>query len=150
MTKNELTRRAVVKAAAWSVPVIAVAVATPLAAASEPYPPVKKSRLDWDTKDAWSLNDWGTNVTRVGANIQVKTLDGQPVPAITLAIKIVYPGGEQTKVFQSQINQGWGSTSHFQHEFPNVPKGVTVTAYFTASAPTAETITFSKTIQTNP
>lgn len=32
------TRRNIVKAAAWSVPVIAVAVSTPLAAASEPYP----------------------------------------------------------------------------------------------------------------
>lgn len=43
---TDINRRTVLKGAAWSVPVVALTMATPLAAASEPYdPPVKCIRV---------------------------------------------------------------------------------------------------------
>lgn len=140
---TNIDRRTVLKGAVWSVPVIAAAIATPLAAASQ-VPPTK-SRLDFNAKDAWD-NKIQAGTTTVGAVVGAKTLDGTPVPGVLIAVRASWSG--ETKTFQTQITQGWGSTPEFRMEFAGAPKGVQVEIFFTVSAPGCETITFTKKLKT--
>ena len=144
---TNINRRTVLKGAIWSVPVIAAAVATPLAAASEvpPTNPPTKSRLDFNAKDAWDNNIQGATTT-VGAVVGAKTLDGTPVSGVLISARASWSG--ETKTFPTQITQGWGSTPEFRMEFAGAPKGVQVEIFFTVSAPGCETISFTKKLKT--
>jgi hypothetical protein len=86
LTDTRPTRRTVTRAAAWSVPVIAVASAAPAFAAS-PCDPRTGQRLDWD----------GSSVayTRTSNTVAKAVLDPDgpgPVPALTLDVTAGYAG----------------------------------------------------------
>ncbi|WP_341944872.1 hypothetical protein [Microbacterium sp. LWH11-1.2] len=86
LSTRDLSRRTLVKSAAWSVPVVAVAVATPLAAASQTPPPA----TFWAT---------GATVSVVSGNVTNFTVEGSDadgnlalLPAGTSVMIVPDPG----------------------------------------------------------
>lgn len=140
-----INRRTVIKAAAWSAPVIAATIATPLASASGPTPgpqpaPAGRAYFDGGT----SINTYVTqqpNYVRVnqGASIglTVETEDGDIAPAGTytagtVAVVIVWgPGGTVTDASPYRLQEpnlnGWvrvgalpeqGTSGTVRYEYP--------------------------------
>jgi hypothetical protein len=90
-----MTRRGLTKAALWTVPVVAVATAAPMAAASEPTPPpiVKDARIVFDT---WRSNWNWKNGRPVGirSGIQIQHVWTKPELHVDgLQVTITFPEG---------------------------------------------------------
>lgn len=132
MTDND--RRAVVRAAAWALPVIAVAVATPLAAASTPVE--TKNRIRFTNVTATV----GKDSNAIYANTKIQVVDGPAaVEQLMLTIAISRDGTTYSETFP--MVAGWDATRKVEHVFRDVPKGGPVTVTFTAWALGVATIT---------
>lgn len=151
------TRRAFVKGAAWSVPVIAVAVATPFAAASEPTPtnPPLADRLIFNTHRAWDENLWDpylhANKPKIGVVVAAMDTTGPgAIGAVVLLVELidaagtVHPSQSTTKI----IDRGWGATPDWQVWFAGDIARGTFTVRYTATAVGVKTITLSETGRT--
>lgn len=122
---TDMTRRTLVKSAAWSVPVIAAAVAMPLAAASTV--PETKNRIRFTNATATV----GKEPNTVYVNTKVQVIDGpDAVQSVTLIVAL---GGRTFHKVWALV-PGWGSTEQVYFEFPDVPKGEPVTVTFYADA----------------
>ncbi|QIG58005.1 hypothetical protein SEA_PAULODIABOLI_321 [Microbacterium phage PauloDiaboli] len=131
-----LTRRTALKAGIWAVPVVAVAVATPLAAASEP-PVQTKDRLTFNTKNVNDQNPWNgsANVPRIEVRSSAMDTTGpDAVGPVTLTMTLVDSAGvQQTRSTVRNIPGGWQTTGDWVEYFDNVARGA-YTVYLTASA----------------
>jgi len=133
MTENtEPTRRNVIKAAAWSAPVIAAAIATPLAAASQPYPsnPPTRTRLIFNTKNATDTNPWDPYLNANKPEIQVivaamDTTGGKPVVGLVTFVVVLTDsaGKAHTQTFAASITTEWGATPDKTLTFKGIAKG---------------------------
>lgn len=140
-----MDRRTVIKSAAWSMPVIAAAIATPLAATSE-APQSLKKRLTFNTRRAYDTNPWdpyqGTTKPRVG--VVVAAMDTTGPDAIGPVILVVTirdsAGKQQTQSTTKVIERGWGATQDWTVTFDNVASGP-YTVTLTATANGCEPIT---------
>ena len=122
ITEATLPRRTVVMGAAWAAPVIAMAVATPMAAASgEPTSSLKDARLRWDT--------WRNNYTDNGSGVVISVRTGIQIqnnywaddssslvskPASVVLVNITYPAGVVTDNSPSAATlsgEGWTLSS---------------------------------------
>lgn len=141
-TASDIDRRTLVTGAAWMVPVIAAAVATPLAAASAPpLPP--KDRIKFTNVTATV----GARPNTIYVNTTVQVIDGpDPVHQIMLTITLSRDG--QTFSHTWPLVAGWGNTGRIETEFPSVPRGSDVTVTFTAWAIDVKTITAQTTLST--
>lgn len=131
-----VSRRSVIRSAAWSIPVIAVAVATPLAAASTPPVPLK-DRLTFNTARTWDENPWDAasyaNRPRIGVVVAVMDTTGPDVvgSVVIVATLVDSAGVSQTQSTTQIITTPWGATPDWTVHFDNVARGaytVTVTA----------------------
>lgn len=129
-------RRAFLKTAAWSVPVIAAAVAVPLAAAS--ILPTR-DRLVFNTAGSWDENPNGERA-RIGVVVAAMDTTGpDAVGLVTLSITIEHEGGSETKTHVGNIVRGWGATKDWTEHFDIVGRAYKITV--TASAEGCTTIT---------
>lgn len=131
MTDTTPTRRSIVKAAAWSAPVIAMAVATPLAAASTvpatPAPAKNRLRLTNATATV------GKKPNTIYANTTVQVIDGPAsVENVVLVVSLSRGGSSIQKVWA--LIGGWGHSGRVDMEFPGIPKGEPVDVTFSAHA----------------
>lgn len=140
-----ISRRSVIKSAAWSVPVIATTIATPLAAASQPTQSLKH-RLTFNTKRAYDSNPWDPdlNATKPRIGVVVAVMDTTGPDAVGPVIIIVTirdsAGRQQTQSTTQVITRGWGATPDWTFWFTDVARGgYTVT--LTATANGCEPIT---------
>lgn len=138
-----ISRRTVVKGAAWSVPVIAVAIATPLAAASQPVQPLKR-RLTFNTKRAFDTNPWdpylGATKPRIGVVVAAMDTTGPDAVGPVIIVVTIRDSAEtqQTQSTTKLIERGWGATQDWTVTFDNVARGpytVTLTATATGCEP---------------
>ncbi len=141
---SELDRRTVVRGAVWAVPVIAVAVAAPLAAASDPAPPTEvKDRIAFTNATATV----GSRPNSIYVNTKIRVTDGPaPVEQLMLTVSISRDGQTYSQTFA--VVAGWGATDIVQVEFPNVPQGSPVVVTFTAWAVGVKTIVAETTVVT--
>lgn len=112
MSKSEVKRRNLVKGAAWTVPVVAVAAAAPMAAAS-PIPPtglngwISQSRSCSRTR--WLIQDGRGNFTGGGPNDRgIWTFVADPNAVITYAQLIVYHNYSNIS-YQNNSEAGWSN-----------------------------------------
>lgn len=142
---SEISRRSVIRSAAWSVPVIAAAIATPLAAASE-APQVLKRRLTFNTKRAFDSNPWDpyarVNKPRIGVVVAVMDTTGpDAVGAVSIIVTLRDSAGkQQTQSTTKLIDRGWGATPDWSVTFDDVARGA-YTVTLTATATGCEPIT---------
>ena len=131
-----MNRRELLRGAAWSVPVIAAAIATPMTAASEPVE--SRSRIGFTNLTATVGAGKGT----VYVNTKVLVLDG-PEPVEGLSVTIVLEQGDQSHrhTFAVASLPGWGSTDILRVQQAGFTVGEPVKVFFTATANGAETIT---------
>lgn len=119
---TEINRRSFTKAAAWSVPVIAAAVAVPLAAASTtPH----EGCLVLTNKTAGI----GGKPNTIFINYKVKHTEGpNATGAMTVLVTATRDG---VQVFSDQRDwaslAGWGVTEYVAIEIPGIAKGLPVT-----------------------
>jgi len=132
-------RRTVITSAAWSIPVIAAAIATPLAAASQPTQSLKK-RLTFNTRRAYDTNPWdpylNANKPRIGVVVAVMDQAGpDAVGPVSIVVTLRdSAGSQQTKSTTQIIASGWGATPDHTFTFDNVARGnYTVTIMATAN-----------------
>lgn len=112
---NQISRRRVISSAAWAVPVITVAVAAPMAAASM----ATQNRLRFANATATV----GKKPNTIYVNTKVLVTDGpDPVYGVTLIIT----ADGQSKTFTWPTLQGWGGTEQVKVEF-EVTETTTVT-----------------------
>lgn len=134
---DTLTRRTLVKGAAWSVPVLALAVSTPLAAASEApaaAPLANRLRLTNVTLTV------GREANKLYFNTTVQVNDGPaPVENLVLVVTLSRDGEAVTRTFP--YTPGWGNTGRVALEFADIPKGADVIATATAWADGVERVT---------
>lgn len=131
-----MDRRTVVKGAAWSVPVIAAAVAVPLAAASTTP---TRDRLTFNTAGSWDENPNGERA-RIGVVVAAMDTTGpDAVGLVTLTIIIEHDGGAETRTHVGNIVRGWGATKDWTEHFDIVGRAYKITV--TASADGCTTIT---------
>lgn len=157
MSGGNVSRRALIRSAAWTAPVIAVAVATPLAAASEPAataPPVA-DRLTFNTHRAWDANPWDpylhANKPKIGVVVAAMDTKGpDAVGAVVLLVELidaagtVHPTQSTTKI----IDRGWGATPDWTVWFEgNIARGQ-FQVRITATAVGVKTITLTETGRT--
>lgn len=119
-----MERRTFIRSAAWAAPVIAVAVATPLAAASTPP---TRNRIRFTNATATE----GREANTVYANTKVQVIDG-PEPVTNVVLTVTANGETRTHVWGSLA--GWGNTEKVAEQFQGVPKGAPVLVAFTATA----------------
>jgi hypothetical protein len=131
-----ITRRTALKASAWSVPVIAVAVSTPLAAAST-TPETRSNRLRFTNVTATV----GKSPNTIYANTKVQVIDGPDAVENVVIVVSISAGGSLSYTFP--YVGGWGNTDQVYPEFRNVPKGEPVTVSFFATADGCEPISAS-------
>lgn len=155
MNGGNVSRRAIVRAAAWSMPVIAVAVSTPLAAASQPPSAPQQDRLTFNTHRAWDANPWdpylGANKPKIGVVVAAMDKTGpDAVGAVVLLVELidaagtVHPAQSTTKI----IDRGWGATADWTVWFEgNIARGP-FTVRYTATAAGVKTITLADTGRT--
>ena len=135
---DTLTRRTLVKGAAWAMPVVAVAVATPLAAASEPYPPATKSKIKFNNT---SSHNQGPN--EVGFNTMIQVDGPEAVTGVYLRVQLKRGGAViATKEFTFAHIGGHGNSGQVQGPFTGLPigDGSAFTVEFFASAANADSI----------
>lgn len=141
MSGTEISRRALI----WAVPVVAVAVATPLAAASAPVetPPPGRDRLRFTNV---TLRQ-GKHPNTLYFNTKVQVIDGpEPVTGLSVHVRLSR-GGEQSVFFDAPIS-GWGNSGLISMEFPGIPKGDPVTVTVVATALNVNPITGTDTEET--
>lgn len=134
---TDINRRTLVKAAAWSVPVIAVAVSTPLAAASTA--PTTRSRIRFNNSSAFAA---GPNQVGYSTMVQVNDV---PEPATGVYLRITLKrNGQQVAVkeFNFPFIAGYGNAGNIQGTFDGLQKGdgSAFTVEFFASATNADSI----------
>ena len=131
-----LNRRELLKAAAWSTPVIAAAIATPLAAASAPEPTENRIRFTNLTATV------GKKPNAVYANTKVQVIDG-PAPVTAVSLAVTLRQGETAFTHQQETPQlpGWGGTEIFRIEQDGFDKSQPIEVFFTATALHVEMIT---------
>lgn len=140
-----MERRTVLKSAAWSVPVVALAIATPLAAASQTPEPLKK-RLTFNTKRAYDTNPWdrhlNANKPRIGVVVAARDTTGPDAIGTVVIIVTLRDsaGKEQTQTTTQIITRGWGATADWTATFNDVARGA-YTVTLTATANGCEPIT---------
>lgn len=133
-----IDRRTLIKGAAWAVPVIAAAVAVPLAAASgEPDP--KKSVIEFTNVTS---NQAGSN--EVGWNTKIKVVGPVSVTGVYLRVTLKR-GGEtlKTEEYHFSYIAGYGNSGEVRGAFTGLSKGdgSPFTVEFYASADNADYIT---------
>jgi hypothetical protein len=140
MIAGDITRRSLVRGAAWSVPVIAAAIATPLAAASEPIVQVK-DRLTFNTARTWDENPGGYR-PRVGVVVAAMDKTGpDAVGPVVIVVTIVDAAGrQQSQSTTKVIASAWGATPDWTVYFEGVARGQ-YTVRLTATGAAAKTIT---------
>lgn len=122
-----MERRAFIRAAAWAVPTVALAVAVPAASASGPEP-VKSDRIDFTNKTATV----GKKKNTIYGNTKVKVLDG-PGPVQNLLVAITVDGVVvYEKVFATV--GGWDNTGIINFEYEVEPGLEPIEVEFYASA----------------
>ena len=135
--RDLLNRRDVLRAGAWSVPVIAAAIATPLTAVSQPVE--TRSRIGFTNLSAYQVG----SANSLGANTKVMVLDGEPVTG--LHVTIVFTQGDKTftdaHLFTEGTLPGWGSTNQLRTVQGGFTKDKPIDVFFTATAVGVETIT---------
>jgi hypothetical protein len=112
------TRRSLVRAAVWSAPVVAVALASPAAAASEvPPAPLPDQRtsdatLSFDTFVSWSAQWVGSTPTATVTQVQIQnqywhaSSVGAPVPV--LSVRVCYPAAAHAGAAPTAVSgSGW-------------------------------------------
>lgn len=139
-----LTRRTVIKGSAWAVPVIAAAVAVPLASASTTAGP-RRSRIAFTNTTATVGRDANT----IYVNTRIKVLDGpDSIDQLTLTV-VVSTGGnipDQVVTHVWPAIAGWGVTELLELEFPGMPKDATLGVAFHAEATDCAPIDESRTV----
>lgn len=124
--RTPISRRAVVKSAAWSIPVIAAAVAMPLTAASET--PTNETGA--------CLRFIGTNVTKKSVKVKVQNQCGTTARGVVLTIGTDAPSGVLVVPLGDIPPHGHAPTEHQRvYEIPETG-GVVISA----SADNATTI----------
>lgn len=108
-----MNRRKLLKNAAWAVPVIATAVAAPLAAAS--VTEKKANRIKFTNVTATV----GAKANSVYINTKLRVIDG-PAP-VEDAVVIVTVNGTPHTLFAGHL-LGWGSSQILRLEVPGLPK----------------------------
>lgn len=135
-----LSRRTIVKGAAWSVPVIAAAVAVPMAAASAI--PGNNANYHWqgESQENWSTltNDtWSAQIVPnspvSGAAISITVVFNQPVTLSAIVTNNPTWSGPQlnstaTSFTFTQPTGGWGHNLTFSFTFPPGAAGSTLTS----------------------
>lgn len=120
-------RRKALKAMAWAVPIVALTVSTPLAAASVP-PDCNRIKFANVTATV------GGKPNTLYVNTKVQVIDGPAaVERLTLVVSLSRNGQTVTKLWPHIA--GWQSTEQVYLEFPDIPKGDPVTVSFAAFAP---------------
>lgn len=138
---TSIDRRTLIKASAWSVPIIAVSVATPLVAAST-TPDETRPRLRFTNVTATV----GKNPNTIYANTKVQIVDGPDAVENTVIVVAISSGGSELYTFPYVA--GWGNTDQVHPEFKHVPKGSPVTVTFSATADGCDPIRSSVEVQT--
>lgn len=126
-----MERRDILKAAAWSVPVIAAAVATPMASASEPTVD-EHPRIRFTNTTATV----GGRPNTVYVNTKINVIDGpEGVNGLNVYILLKQQGRvyAESLVVGGSLN-GWGSTDILRVEFPNLSKNGPIEVLFHADA----------------
>lgn len=132
-----ISRRSVIRSAAWSVPVIAAAIATPLAAASTPPAAPLRDRLKFNTARSWDENPWDAasyaNKPRISVVVAVMDKTGpDTIGSVSIIVNLVDSAGvSQTQSTTQIITTPWGATPDWTVHFDNAARGkytVTVTA----------------------
>lgn len=136
-----VSRREVVRGAAWAMPVVLAAVTVPLAAASQPYP-AEVDRLTFNTSDAWDENPHNLRAC-VGVVVAAMDRTGpNAVGAVVILVELVDAAGvrhpAQSKT--ETIGHGWGATPDRIFYFEGVARGA-YTVYLTSTAVGVKTIT---------
>ena len=136
-----MNRRELLRGAAWSVPVIAAAIATPMAAASEPI----ANRIRFTNVTATVGKDKDT----VYANTKVQVIDG-PAPVQGLIVTVTFCQGDLvfTHTQETPHLPGWGGTPIFQIAQDGFITGAPVEVFFTATAVGVEMITGFQEVET--
>lgn len=143
MTDPIRDRRTLVRAAAWSIPVIALAVATPLAAASEaPATAPLANRLRFTNV----TGNVGQKPNTIYFNTKVLVDGGPPVQNIVVAVSLSRGGGTVVRTFPYVAS--YGNTGLIELEFPGIPKGAPVTIAATAWADGVERISGTTRVMT--
>lgn len=136
-----MNRRELLRGAAWSVPVIAAAIAAPLAAASEPI----ANRIRFTNVTATVGKDKGT----VYANTKVQVIDGPAeVHGLRVTITLAQSGVTFTHEFTEPVLTGWGGTEQLRVEQSGFTYGEPVQVFFTATALGAEMLTGYQEVKT--
>lgn len=122
----DVSRRSVVRGAAWAMPVVLAAVAVPLAAASQPYPAAVE-RLAFNTAEAWDENPKNAH-PNIGVKVGVRDTTGphtNPVGAVVLLVELVDAAGTRhpAQSGTETIAYGWGSTPNRTFHFAGVARG---------------------------
>lgn len=140
MNGGNVSRRGLIRGAAWSVPVIMATIATPLAVASTTPPPVK-DRLTFNTSRAWDENPGGYK-PRIGVVVAAMDKTGpDTVGPVVIVVTIVDAAGrQQTQSTTKVITTPWGATPDWTIHFDGVARGK-YTVSLTATAAVAKTIT---------
>lgn len=131
-----MKRRDIIKGAAWSVPIIAAAIATPLASASEPEPSQNRIRFTNVTATV------GGKPNTVNFNTKVQVVDG-PAPVQGLVVTVVFQQGDVvfTHTQETPHLPGWGGTPIFRVEQGGFTSDAPVEVYLTATANNVTMIT---------
>lgn len=133
---SAFSRRDLVKGAAWSVPVIAAAIATPLAAASEPSGGADRIRFTNLTATV------GKKPNTIYANTKVQVIDGPaPVTAVSLTITLRQGDLVFTHTQETSHLPGWGGTPIFRIEQDGFDKSQPIEVFFAATATGVNMIT---------
>lgn len=142
MTAPQLPRRTVVKAAAWAVPVIAMAVSTPLAAASV-APVEQRNRLRFSNVTARV----GAEANAIYFNTTVIVNDGpDQADQVMLSVSLSRDGETVTRTWP--LIAGWGNGGNVELVWRGIPKGAPVVVTATAWALNVATISGSDTVET--
>jgi len=148
METLDTQRRTLIKGAAWSIPVIAAAIATPLAAASPNTSEPAKARLVWNTwRNNWAWGNAG-NVTGLRTGVQIEnryhaddayTIVSEDVQLVDVVI--TYPAGviTDTSVGAAQLSgSDWSIVKSEQHTDGTVSYTVRFVGLIAASRNTGE------------
>lgn len=134
MPEATIDRRTVIQGAAWAVPVIAAAIATPLAAASQPTSPTKANRLRFTNL---TMTEGGEKNT-LYFNTKIQVNGGQPVEQVMLTVSLSRDAETVTRTFP--YIAGDGNSGIVELVFPGISKGSDVVATVQAWALNVETI----------
>lgn len=138
---TEISRRTFTRAAAWSVPVIAAAVAVPLAAASTQ----QRAVVVLTNKTAGV----GGKPNTIFINYKGKHTEGPDATGlVAILVTATRDGVEVYRDERTWVLAGWGVTEYVSLEIPGIAKGAPVTVTVLVTHEGAYQDGFSKTIET--